>query len=166
MTTLEAHLINSINNLQQNLWFPSINIVLLIISAGLIAWYAWEARRTANKMEEQNELQLLPYFNIEIRSTTDLTQNILLNIGKGIALNINFENNSERNFPEIAILKPGEEQFLSKIDWFKDLLENKTTYFDTSVVTVFFDNIKGQRYSQKIIIKNWLAKPQKVSRID
>ena len=138
--------------------------IILFFTLLAVLWYAWEAKRTANKMEEQNELHLLPYFNISINfigSKMGMEQTHLTNIGKGIALNINFNNVSQHSFPTIPILRPGEGHLLTEHDWFISLIENKTHDYE---VTVLFDNIKGQRYSQKIIRKDFLIKPQKIVR--
>lgn len=167
MTTFEVGLINSINHLQQNLWLTSINIILLLVSAGLIFWYAWEARRTADEMKIQNELQTLPF--ITIKFATDMIQGAyFINIGKGAALNVSFEtstqtSNSAVAFRGLSILEPScTAEIISGTGHYLVIDADELNNIE---ITVKFEDILGNSYSQNITRNNIGVRPHKVVKI-
>ena len=159
------------------LGYIDISNYILLVTFFAVLWYAWEARKTAKEMEEQNKLQLLPFLVFDFLQNAEGKKHLhIKNIGKGIARNIHCEDtNEDKNklsiyFEDIILLEPSEIKNISAKKGYGRPLDAKfgeeLCEFDfrnsdgpitfhnkeplRSQIIVSFDSIFGKRYSQKI----------------
>jgi len=167
---------------------PWLNIALLVISAILIFWYAKEARRQAEAMMLNNDVQLVPYFSIVFEllgseSSEQLARPFIINIGKGIATNVKIGlAKKPKAIPKDVDLE------LNVIPSFKSEhkkeLTNQFFWGDANIpninlawgdftrkenpleldLNIIFENIFGHKYSQIIKIDKNGVSPQKIEK--
>lgn len=140
----------------------------MLITAGFVYWYAKEAKRSADAIRQQNDLQLMPFFSLICdKDKPDEESWSIKNIGAGIALNIkyNIVDLTDKyaevtfNIDDISILEPAETKQIkpqirfkvgaTKIPLIFEHLTDEKLQLRLKII-IRFNDIFGNKYSQEI----------------
>lgn len=152
---------------------------ILLCTLLVVAWYAWEARKSAHAIEKQNEINILPFFSIEfVKNESGQERLYIENIGNGTALNISYNvtnslNNVSVEISGVPILKKGQSKRLNEelvLEGTRHGIELVTYHFTYGKnpielkIVICFEDICGKKYKQAIIADKDGIKPQKIEK--
>lgn len=140
------------------LMYLSISDFILIVTLGVIVWYAIETHKLRQETAKQKELQLRPFvmlINFEGKYA-------LKNLGFSPALNVKIENIMTDKFvfyfEEAALVRKDQIYNIKpiKVEAIENMAKGITKSFDDTIISdfPFFPNFKADNYKIKIDYKN------------